>query len=78
MAPRADVVEALVQAAFIGMGVVDGTSGDEILSACMTMAKRSIRMVMDANPDAAAELRNAVGELYLACLPTTPLPKDIQ
>lgn len=67
--PRADVVERLVAAAFQGMFTVsEGTTSDEVISACMSIAHRATIAVENREC-----LRNNIEQMY-ALLP----PQKVQ
>ena len=79
MAPRPDVVEELVQAALNGMEFTcEGSTGDEILSACFTLTRRAMRAAINRSPHAAFEIQKILGMLLLDCVSDTPNAKDVQ
>jgi hypothetical protein len=78
MQPRPEFIEALVQAALLGMSVVEGATGDEVFSACLSLAQRTLIAVVAKNPDFAPQCQMAVNQLYLACIPEPTNKKDLQ
>lgn len=62
--PRPEVIERLVDAAFAGMShAVDGTTGAEVLSACMNIAFRAVHSATDRE-----SFRTCIEQMY-ALLP---------
>ena len=80
MSPRPEVVEQLVSAALTGMefGGIENSTGDEVLSACFTLAKRAMKAAILRNPAAITEIQNVLQMLMLDCVPPTVNPKEIQ
>ena len=66
--PRESVVQALTQAALAGMDTVEGTSGDELVSACFTLTRRMIGVVLEMNPKCRPVIRGAVESLLMDCV----------
>jgi hypothetical protein len=67
MGPRREVVESLVNAAYDGMRTVAShATGDEVISACVTLASRSITACLQAGANTDV-VRNVLGQLMLRC-----------
>lgn len=65
---RTHQVEVLVQAALNGLAEAsDGTTSAEMVSACLTLASRTISAVMELHPEYAPTFQAAVGALMLTC-----------
>jgi hypothetical protein len=59
-----DKVEALIQAGIAGMETIEDTSPGDIASACLTLCRRTIAVVMSIDPSYREGIREAV-ELLL-------------
>ncbi len=65
--PRREVVESLVNAAYDGMKTVAGhATGDEVISACVTIASRSITACLMSGADTKV-VRDVLSLLMLRC-----------
>ena len=69
--PREDVVQALTHAALCGMDTIKDSSGDELVSACFTLTRRTIAAVIQMNPKCRPVIRGAVESLLMDCVDET-------
>jgi hypothetical protein len=71
---RVDVIEALVDAAFLGMkDLAEHATAGEVTSAGFTLCARLISVAMDLNPAEAPHLRAGCHELLLRCTDMTTI-----
>ena len=70
--PREEVVNQLVDAALKGMLTVGRDySADEMLSSCLTLARRAIVVILEMRPGARHVVQSAVESLLMDCADTS-------
>lgn len=73
--PRRRKIEEVCQAATVGIQTdVNDFSGAELCCGVLTLALRTIITILQAHPECANQMRQAVMPLLLACADTTKAP----